>query len=163
MTSYAPPPPAGPGVQPPFPAPPRDGERKRVWIGLGVGAVALVLCCVGGVVGFGGLIVTGMQAVSEQAKVTVGDYLKALTERRYPDAYRLLCDEAQARESEAAFARRIGAGPQVAGYTVGKPDTNQQPVVVPAEVSYDSGQQRSLRFTLTQDRDNAKLEICRVD
>lgn len=163
MTSYAPPPPAGPGVQPPFAAPPVDGDRTRVWVGLGVGAVALVLCCVGSVVGFGGLIVTGMQAISEQAKVTVDNYLGALAERRYADAYGLLCDELQARESADAFARRVGRGPQVASYTVGTPETERQPIMVPADVRYDSGQQRTLRFTLTQDRDNGRLEICDVD
>lgn len=163
MTSYAPPPPAGPGVQPPFPAPPVDGARTRVWVGLGVGAAALVLCCVGSVVGFGGLIVAGMQAASEQAKVTVGDYLGALKERKYAEAYALLCDQLQARESADAFSRRVAEGPQVTGYTVGKPETDQQPIIVPADVRYDSGRQRSLRFTLTQDRDNAKLEICDVD
>src|SRR5437016_152585 len=43
-------PPRGPGVAPPFAAPPTDRSRKSLWIGLGVGALLLVLCCVGGVV-----------------------------------------------------------------------------------------------------------------
>jgi hypothetical protein len=162
MTSYAPPP-AGPGVQPPFAAPPVDGERTRLWVGLGVGAAALVLCCLGGVAGLGGLIFASVQAANEQAKVTVEKYLGALSQRKYADAYGLLCNELQARESADAFARRLGRGPQVASYTVGEPNTSREPITVPADVRYDSGQSRTLRFTLKQDRDNGQLEICGVD
>lgn len=163
MTSYAPPPPAGPGVQPPFAAPPVDGDQTRRWVGLGVGAAALVLCCIGAVAGLGGLIFAGVQAVNEQARVTVEKYLGALSQRKYADAYGLLCDDLQARESADAFARRLGRGPQVAGYTVGEPNIERTPITVPAEVRYDSGQARTLRFTLEQDRDNGQLEICGVD
>src|SRR5262245_28432235 len=67
-------PPPGPGVQPPFAAPPTDGDRTRVWVGLGVGAAALVLCCLGGLAGLAGLIYTGTQAIDEQSRVTVDRY-----------------------------------------------------------------------------------------
>ena len=158
----APPPPAGPGVQPPFAAPPIDADRTRLWVGLGVGAAALVLCCVGGAVGFGGLVVTSVKAVNEQATVTVDRYLGALAERRYDDAYDLLCDERQRDESVAEFTRRVGQGPQVTSYTVGTPQINRQ-VVVPADVRYDGGHVRDLRFVLEQDRGTGRFEVCGVE
>lgn len=158
----APPPPEGPGVQPPFAAPPIDADRTRLWVGLGVGAAALVLCCVGSVVGFGGLVVTGVQALNEQATVTVDRYLGALAERRYDDAYDLLCDERQRDESVAEFTRRVGEGPQVTSYTVGKPQISRE-IVVPADVRYDGGHERDLRFVLEQDRGTGRFEVCGVE
>jgi hypothetical protein len=157
-----PPPPAGPGVQPPFAAPPIDADRTRLWVGLGVGAAALVLCCVGGVVGFGGLVVTGVKALNEQATVTVDRYLGALAERRYDDAYDLLCDERQRDESVAEFTRRVAQGPQVTSYTVGEPQINRE-IVVPADVRYDGGDERDLQFVLQQDRGTGRFEVCGVE
>jgi hypothetical protein len=157
-----PPPPTGPGVQPPFAAPPIDADRTRLWVGLGVGAAALVLCCAGGVLGFGGLVVTGLEALNEQATVTVDRYLGALADRRYDDAYALLCDERQRDESVAEFSRRVGAGPQVTSYTVGEPQIDRE-VVVPADVRYDTGLESDQRFVLKQNRGTGRFEVCGVE
>lgn len=155
-------PPPGPGVQPPFAAPPIDGDRTRVWVGLGVGAVALVLCCLGGLAGLGGLIYTGTQAIDEQSRVTVDRYLGALVKKDYRDAYSMLCDSAQQGESEAAFTTRLSQGPQVESYQIGKPETTNIPVTVPADVQYDTGVRRNLRFALKQDSKTAEFEVCGV-
>lgn len=162
MTAPAPPPPTGPGVQPPFAAPPIDGDRTRVWVGLGLGAAALVLCCLGGAAALGGLTITGFRALQEQAQVTVEDYLGALAEQRYADAYALLCDARQREESVDEFTDRVSDSPRVASYTVGDPEVSQE-IVVPADVDYDGGQRQDLRFLLEQDGGTGRLEICGVE
>lgn len=149
-------------MQPPFAAPPIDGDRTRVWIGLGVGAAALLLCCLGGVAGIGGLVVVGFQAVNEQARATVGDYLDALTAEDYVKAYALLCDDVQREESVQEFTDRISAGPRVTGYTLGEADVREV-VVLPVEVRYADGRQRAEQFRLVNDGDTGELEVCGVE
>src|SRR4051794_15605559 len=68
-------PPPGPGVTPPFTAPPSDRDRRGLWLGLGVAAVMLVLCCVGGAVGVGLLAVSTSRQVQTTARATVVRYL----------------------------------------------------------------------------------------
>lgn len=154
-------PPPGPGVQPPFAAPPIDGDRTRVWVGLGVGAAALVLCCVAGIAGIGGLMVTGVQAINEQAHATVRHYLDALVREDYAGAYAVLCDTAQRRESQRQFAERVSRGPRVVRYTLRETEIAEQ-IVVPADVSFVTGVDRELRFVLDQDTTDNRLEVCDV-
>src|SRR5689334_13140130 len=89
-------PPPGPGVQPPFVAPPTDGtRRRRGWaIGLSIGAV-VAICALGvaALVGLGFLLV---RVVQDEAKATVVSYLSALRDKDYETAYGLLCDSLQA-------------------------------------------------------------------
>jgi hypothetical protein len=172
MTAFGPPPavppggpatpPTGPGVQPPFAAPPIDGDRTRVWVGLGVGAAALVLCCLGGVAGFGGLLYTGIQAQNERARATVSGYLNALSAEDYVKAYSLLCDRAQNSESVQAFTERVSDEPHVDAFTLGRAQFNQE-IVLPADVRFDDGQQRTVRFQLEDDVNTGELEVCGVE
>src|SRR5262247_520449 len=96
----APPPPPGPGVQPPFVAPPTDGKRRRRWIALAWSGAAVVVLCIGGVVGIGALAVFGSQMIVDQSKAAVRDYLTALQEREYAKAYSMQCLAEQHRISE---------------------------------------------------------------
>src|SRR5215470_1555921 len=104
MTEVAPPPPPGPGVQPPFVAPPTDGARQRRWLAIGLAAASALLCCVGGLFGLGGVVVLGGRAVIDEAKLAVTNYLTAVERQNYAGAYRLLCDQIQARTTETEFA-----------------------------------------------------------
>src|SRR5262245_50543270 len=97
--SQPPSPPAGPGVQALFAAPPTEGDRRRIWIGLGLGGLALVLCCVFGVAGIVALGVTTAQAVDEQARTTVSRYLDAVKADKFDEAYQLLCEPRQREEA----------------------------------------------------------------
>ncbi|MGW0434350.1 Rv0361 family membrane protein [Micromonospora sp. NPDC003197] len=156
-----PPPPPGPGVAPPFAAPPTEGRSRRRWIGLGVGALALVLCCGGGVVAVVGLAVSGTQAIDEQARTVAGDYFEALKNRRYGRAYDLLCDEDQRRESSRDFQQRVSAEPEIAGYQVHQSMVTNE-IVVPVDVTYRSGGQDNLRVTLAQDSKTGTFEVCGI-
>jgi hypothetical protein len=164
MTAYgtAEAPPQGPGVQPPFAAPPIDGDRTRVWVGLGVGAAALLLCCLGGVAGVGGLLYTGIRALNEQARVAVGGYLDAVEAENFVEAYSRLCDDAKRQESVQQFSARLADEPHISGYTLYEASIAEQ-IVLPADVRYDTGQQQTLRFVLIQDTQTGELEVCGVE
>ncbi|MFF0234263.1 hypothetical protein [Micromonospora sp. NPDC005254] len=158
MTAPAPPP--GPGVAPPFAAPPTEGRRTRLWIGLGVGALAVLLCCGGGGAAVVGLAVSGVQAVREQGRTVTGDYYQALVERNYGRAYDQLCDDAQRRESRPEFERRAAAEPQVTAFRVGEVDTTN--LTVPVDVTLDGGDRERQQVSLGQDGQTGGMEVCGV-
>lgn len=155
-------PPRGPGAAPPFAAPPTEGRTTRLWIGLGVAALGVLLCCGGGIAAVIGLGVTGMEAVKEQAHVVVGDYLDAVSDREYDKAYQLLCDDAQRRESPREFEQRASAEPQISDYRIGEAGLNNE-VSVPVDVTYTGGGRDTLRFFLDQDSNTGAMEICGIN
>lgn len=154
-------PPPGPGVSPPFPAPPIEGRTTRLWVGIGVAALAVLLCCGGGAAALLGLVVTGTEAVNERARVVVSDYFDAVEQREYDKAYALLCDEIQRRESPPEFVRRVAAEPPISSYTV-RDATIANEVIVPVDVTYARGGQRTLRVVLAQDTSTGEFEICGI-
>lgn len=155
-----PPPPPGPGVVPPFVAPPTDGIQRRRWTAIGLSAGAAVLFCVAGVAGFVGLIYLGVQMVGEQAQGTVSDYLTALRDEEYGLAYELLCDDLQASTSPGAFARNASSGPRVAGFEVGDASLTTNPIKVTAMIDYVDGDVRTVRFAMVQDTTTGGFEVC---
>jgi hypothetical protein len=156
----APPPPPGPGVQPPFVAPPTDGTRQRRWMAAGLSAGAAVLLCVAGGLGFAGLIYLGVQSLGEQAQGAVVDYLTALRDEEYGQAYVLLCDDLQATMSPSEFARTSSEGPRVQRFDVGQASFVTDPVEVPATINYADGDVRSVRFAMFQDTSTGTFEVC---
>nr|MDT0662423.1 hypothetical protein [Micromonospora sp. DSM 115978] len=154
-------PPRGPGVRPPFPAPPTEGRTGRLWVGLGVAALGVLLCCGGGSAAVVGLAISGTEAISEQAQVVVGDYFEAVRDGEYGQAYSLLCDEVRGRESRAEFERRVAAEREISSYQVGEAIFGVE-VVVPVEVDYVDGGQDSLQAELVQDSQDATLKVCDV-
>ncbi|GAA1772429.1 hypothetical protein [Luedemannella helvata] len=155
-----PPPPRGPGVQPPFVAPPTDGVRKRRWIGIGLIAGVLALCCVGTVAGFTSLAVLGTRVIAQQEKTAVREYLTALQAEDYPEAYRLLCDRLRATQSLESFTAEQSAKPGIASFEVGAPAANS--LEVPATVHYADGTDVSYNFQLEQNRKTAEFFVCGV-
>ncbi|MEV4493567.1 hypothetical protein AB0K04_26055 [Micromonospora coxensis] len=154
-------PPPGPGVAPPFAAPPTEGGRKRLWLGLGVGALALLICCGGGGTALVGLTVSSIQATEEQGEAITDAYYGALVRREYGKAYDALCDSAQRRESRSEFARRVQDEPAVASYRIGDVDPNT--LTVPVDVTYSGGGRDVQTVTLTPDQQTAGLEVCGVN
>ncbi|MFC4150408.1 hypothetical protein ACFO0M_29495 [Micromonospora mangrovi] len=153
-------PPAGPGVAPPFAAPPTEGGRRRLWLGLGVGALAVLLCCGGGGAAVVGLAVTNVQAVEEQGRAVTDDYYQALVEKDWRKAYDKLCDTAQQRESRPEFERRVAAEPQIASYRVGP--VNPNTLTVPVNVVFSGGDRNLQQVTLAPDQQTGGMEVCGV-
>lgn len=156
-----PPPPPGPGVAPPFAAPPTEGRRARLWLGLGVGALAVLLCCGGGGTAVIGLVVSNVQAIQEQGRAVTGDYYQGLVERKYERSYDVLCDAARRRESRSEFERRVAAEPQIDSYRVGEVNTTD--LTVPVEVTFSDGGRGSQRVTLEPDRQTGDMRICGIN
>jgi hypothetical protein len=153
--------PPGPGVQPPFAAPPIEGRTARLWLGLGVAGLAAVLCCGAGGTALVGLVVTQTEAFNEQAEAVVGGYFDALAQEDYGEAYDLLCDDIQELESREGFAARVAEEPRVTSYSVG--DVSLTDLTVPADVTYADGDRRTLEVSLDQDQGTGEFEICGID
>ncbi|SDZ25661.1 hypothetical protein SAMN05444365_10881 [Micromonospora pattaloongensis] len=159
--AVVPTPPPGPGARPPFAAPPTEGRTARVWVGIGVAALAVLLCCGGGAAALVGIAVTGTQAVNERSHAVVAAYFDAVEQREYAKAYALLCDDIHRRESVPEFERRVSAEPAIDSYTIGDA-TIANVVIVPVDVRYDRGGQRTLHVELSQDAGTGEFEVCGI-
>ena len=161
LDADVPAPPPGPGVNPPFAAPPVDRSRRGLWIGLGIGGLVLVLCCVGGVFG---IVVLGASVTSDletKGRTVVADYLNALRDEDYSAAYDLRCAEQNNREPRSEFAARQRLAPHPVRYTVGRAQVGNV-VVVPATVQFDNAPDAALTFTLVADSGTSELRVCRI-
>ena len=158
-----PPVPPGPGVQPPFAAAPVEGRTARLWLGLGVVGAALAVCCGGGLLAFVGFVITGTQALNEQADRVVGDYLDAVIAEDWPRAYERLCDRDQQAESLEAFARREARAPDIASYELGDLDLTRPELRLPVELTYTEGGRERVEVPLEQDTSTGELEVCGFD
>jgi len=154
----APPPPPGPGVTPPFTAPPADRNRRGLWLGLGIGGLVLALCCGGGIVGFALLMVSASRQVEKEATLVVEDYLASLQDRDFSAAYARLCPDLTRNLSETEFAEREEQRPQISTYQVEKAQIGNA-IVVPARISYETGSSETRRYELSQDF-GQELRIC---
>jgi hypothetical protein len=126
-------------------------------VGLSTGAV--LLACLAGLVSFGGVVYLTYQALREQAQGTVVDYLTALRDREYGQAYDLLCDAYQATTSREAFERTNREGPRIGSFDVGEPAVTED-IVVPATIRYTNSTIRTVRFVMYQDTQTGALEVC---
>ncbi|GAA0475728.1 hypothetical protein Ade02nite_41910 [Paractinoplanes deccanensis] len=159
--TFVPPPPQGPGVQPPFPAPPVEGKGRRIGMGLGIGAGVLVLVCGGGAAALVGLLSSASGALQEQAQAAVGDYLSALKAGNYADAYDSLCDRAKRDETQAEFRTRISAEEPIVQWTLGDLELTYQ-ISVPVRATFAGGDVEELTALLDQDTTTGQFEVCEL-
>ncbi|MDR7278567.1 hypothetical protein [Catenuloplanes atrovinosus] len=158
--SEAAPPPPGPGVAPPFPAPPAEGRAGRIWLGVGIAAAVAALCCGGGAVAVLGIGLTTTQALTEQARAQVGEYLDALADEDYSLAYSYLCDREQDNQTRREFIDSMAGRPVISSYQLGELDPYQTDLLMPAQLTYSGGQQVRVQYILVQDTSTAQLEVC---
>ena len=151
-------PPAGPGVQAPFVAPPTDGVRRRRWVAIGLAGAALLICCVGGAAGLGSLIVLASKVTVQSEQRAVSDYLSAVSREDYEAAYALICPRERTGMSLRQFQAAQASQPKITSFEVGTPSTNS--LVVPATLHYDVGEVRTVRFTLEQDQSTGEFWVC---
>jgi hypothetical protein len=154
--------PAGPGVVPPFPAPPVEGRSTRLWVGLGVGALVLVLCGGGGAAALFGLIVTTTRAVTEQVDAAVNGYFGALRDKRYDEAYKVLCPKAKRTESVAAFTDRVSTNEPIRSFKARSAPLTSTAPVVPVDIVYTDGTRGTVQVELAQNPDTGRFEVCDV-
>ena len=157
---HVPVPPQGPGVQPPFPAPPVEGKGKRLGWSLGIGAGVLVLVCGGGLAALIGLGTSLMGAIDEQAHAAVDDYLTALRGERFDQAYGLLCEDARRDETASEFRARVQAEERITDWTLGTFNTVN--LTVPVTATLEGGQVEQLKASLDQNQSTGQFEVCEV-
>ena len=156
-------PPPGPGVFPPFPAPPTEGRRLRIGWGLGLGAAALLLVCGGGLAALIGLGTVMERALNEQARVVIGDYLDDVNAKRYAEAYDSLCAETKTQVTEAQFTSDQAGQDPIRSYTVGDLPLTSVDLAVPVEVTYTDGSTGQLRAYLGQNRETGQFQVCSIE
>ena len=157
---HVPAPPQGPGVQPPFPAPPVEGRGRRVGLSIGVALGVVVLVCGGGLAAMIGILASSQSSAQEHANLAVSGYLDALRDGKYDKAYDLLCDETQQNESQAEFRRRVSGEPVVRTYTMGKFD--MLTFSMPVDATYDNGTSVQLEAYLGSDRTTGAFQVCEL-
>jgi hypothetical protein len=116
----APAPPPGPGVAPPFAAPPTDRNKRTLWIGLGVGGLVALLCCVGGVIGLGVIVASANDQAERNATATVVKYLDAMKARQIDTAYAQLCPQLARRLGRTGL-RNLAQERAISGYRLDDP------------------------------------------
>jgi len=159
----APAPPRGPGVRPPFVAPPTDGARHRRGMAAVLAIVAAIVCCLGGIAGVVGVVVLGDRAVDEMARTTVADFYQGIMDAKYPSAYRLLCDGERQRSvsSLRKFKDLVEDGPEIVGYEVGElqiPDL--ETLTIGVRLEFKGSDPRQVKLNLAQDMDTGEFRIC---
>ena len=160
--TQAPAPPQGPGVYPPFPAPPTEGRGRRLGLGLGIGAFVVLLVCGGGLAAAIGVMTVASRALNEQAKVVVGAYLDDVRAKRYDEAYDSLCSEARQAESEAEFTSRLATEDPITSYRIGTINLADVDLPVPVEVTYADGHTENLKAYLGQSRETGQFQVCSI-
>jgi hypothetical protein len=146
-------------VVPPFVAPPTDGARQRRWWSLGLAGAAVVVLCVGSLIGAGGLVVFGSQMVLDQSKATVVKYLTALRAADYGQAYDELCLSVRNSVSRTMFEDAQTTLPRIFSFTVATPQVGQD-IEVPATIRYATGDVSSVRYVVQQDSGAADFKVC---
>jgi hypothetical protein len=138
-----------------------DRSRRGLWIGLALGAIALVVCCVGGIVGIGVVGVAATDQMQQQAQRTVRTFLDAVREGDFDKAHTQIC-EVSAQRRPAYEIEREFKPLNVRGYRLGEVQTSssQGSLVLEATLTGTGGERR-YRFYLSQERD--KLRICGWD
>jgi hypothetical protein len=155
---YVPTPPPGPGVHPPFPAPPVEGRGKRIGMALGITGGILALVCGGGAVAAVGLVGAMTNAIDEQVDVVVGRYMEAVQDREFVKAYDLLCQDARNQETRDAYVARMTGSEQISSYHVG--DVDELYSTVPVDVTYADGDSAVVSAELVQNTSTGAFEVC---
>jgi hypothetical protein len=161
VTTAVPAPPPGPGLQPPFVAPPTDGTSQRRWVAAGLTAAAVLICCLGGIVGLGSLVVLGTRVTQQQAEQAVVDYLTALEQGQWTKAYGLLCDDVRRDTSLDEFTARYADQPRLVSFTVDGLNAVASGLVVTATLHDADGDTRRADFPLDQTADG-DYRVCGI-
>ncbi|HWS39517.1 MAG TPA: hypothetical protein VN408_43080 [Actinoplanes sp.] len=159
MSLPPPPPPPGPGVHPPFPAPPVEGRGKRFGTTAAIVAGVLVLVCGGGAIAGGGFLTAFSSALDEQAGVVVSRYLDDLRDRDFEGAYQQLCEDARLDETPADFTGRMQGLEPFEDYEVGDLSLGMR-ITVPVQLLYADGDRSRVDADLTQNTSTGKFEVC---
>jgi hypothetical protein len=147
-------------VRVPFAGPPTERDRKRLWISLGAGGAALLLCCVGGIVGLGALVVASERAVPVEAKTVVRTFLDGLARRDYKRAYEAVCTSRQDQQTLEEFTAQESVHPRIESFQLEQPTLGGSRITVGAQVRTVDGGGSLEVYTVVSDRQAGELRVC---
>jgi hypothetical protein len=159
----APDPPRGPGVHPPFPAPPVEGRGLRIGMGLGIGAGVALLVCGGGVAAVIGLATTMTGALNEQATTVIDHYFDAIEAKKFDAAYGMQCASEQQRMTQSEFISSEEAATPIQKHDIGHLDLTNVDLAVPVTLTYTNGQTSTVQVYLQQSSDTGQFQVCGVE
>jgi hypothetical protein len=122
-----------------------------------VGGVGFVLCCAGGLFGFGLLVVASNDQTQLQARQAVQAFLEAVQQEDYQTAHDMLCANLAGRISSETIQTEFGQH-RISGYTIGSVRAGGRTVSVDAELRFSDLPPRTVVFTLVPE--GTDLKIC---
>src|SRR6266545_250022 len=144
--------PPGPGVQPPFAAPPVQKEGGTLALTLIIGSVVMVLCLVGGGIGLGSAVYSAFRETDREAKAAAGQYLDAIREQRYSDAYKMTCKPLRRKVDESEFTATKQRGGRIVDYELAQVEALQDGrLVVPATLQLESGDKTRIGVVMVRE------------
>ena len=157
-----PPPPQGPGVLPPFPAPPVEGARPASRHGLGIGVTVLRA-------GLrrrrrrGGRARHRRWAAPSASRPRWSSATTSTPCRTASGRRPTTCSASRRRhdETESEFTSRVSAEEPIATYDVG--DVELVQLSTPVDVTYTDGDTAELRAYLGQNRETGGFEVCSIE
>ncbi len=144
--------PPGPGVQPPFAAPPVQKEGGTLALTLIIGSVVMVLCLVGGGIGLGSAVYSAFRETDREAKAAAGQYLDAIREQRYSDAYKMTCKPLRRKVDESEFTATKQRDGRIVDYELAQVEALQDGrLVVPATLQLESGDKTRIGVVMVRE------------
>ena len=153
------------GTPVPFAAPPRDRDGTRLAVTIIVSALAVVLLCGGGLVGFTVTSIAAGEAMLDRSTEAADTFMGDIVEGRYQDAYDSLCSSAvdDGVLTPAAFESEWDAL-GISRYEVRQPfDKMDGSIGVPVEASSTDGGQWVIALTVVLDSTTMGMSVCAWD
>ena len=97
--------------------------------------------------------------VVEQSQTAVSDYLTAVKNQDYGQAYDQLCQSERERYTRSQYTRMLEVRPRIDSFTVAQPEVSEN-VVVPATLVYSDGTAQTVKYVVEQDPSSSDFEVC---
>ncbi len=138
--------------QKPFAAPPVQKEGGTLALTLIIGSVVMVLCLVGGGIGLGSAVYSAFRETDREAKAAAGQYLDAIREQRYSDAYKMTCKPLRRKVDESEFTATKQRDGKIVDYELAQVEALQDGrLVVPATLQLESGDKTRIGVVMVRE------------
>ncbi|MGH3727606.1 MAG: hypothetical protein ACRDTU_02520 [Micromonosporaceae bacterium] len=117
-----------------------------------LGGFTLLLCLVGGGVGAGGAVISAFNETDREARAVAADYLGAIADERFSDAYRMTCKPLRREIDEQEFTDRKRQNARIVDYEISTIQAMQDGrFLVPAELELESGNRERIGLVMARE------------